>query len=111
MAEKQEDGKRFTVVKRHSNSYKIFHIALLFIRQALIHKEAIKMEVERIFSAEQIKIHPELGQILREYTKSVIRANPDDLLEFSWAYFKKKVDEKERKNQRFDDKPVNFDDL
>jgi hypothetical protein len=70
------------------------------------------METERIFSAEQIKIHPELGQILREYTKSVIRANPDDILEFSWAYFKKKVDEKEKKtHQRVDDKQVNFDDL
>lgn len=58
------------------------------------------MEVERIFSAEQIKIHPELATILREYTKSVIRANPDDILEFSWNYFKKKVEEQESQNKR-----------
>jgi len=58
------------------------------------------MEVERIFSADQIKVHPELGQILREYTKSVIRADPDDMLEYSWSYFKKKVDEQENRKKR-----------
>ena len=57
------------------------------------------MEVERIFSADQIKIHPELGQILREYTKSVIRADPEDILEYSWAYFKKKSDEQENRKR------------
>lgn len=51
------------------------------------------MEVERIFSADQIVVHPDLAKIIREYTKSIIKANPDDLLEFSWSYFKKKVDE------------------
>lgn len=54
------------------------------------------MEVERIFSADQIKIHPELAKILREYTKAVIRANPNDLLDFSWSYFKKKVEESDQ---------------
>lgn len=51
------------------------------------------METERIFSAEQIKVDPKLAKILREYTKAAIRADPDDVMEFSWAYFKKKVDE------------------
>ena len=73
------------------------------------------MEVDRIFSADQIKVHPELGQILREYTKAAIRSNPDDLLEFSWAYFKKKVDEQEKKagkgKNNGDDKSINFDEL
>eukprot|EP01032_Pedospumella_encystans_P008203 gene8203-9763_t len=53
------------------------------------------MENERIFSADQIKVHPELAKILREYTKSVIKANPEDVLEFSWNYFKKKVDDEQ----------------
>ena len=53
------------------------------------------MEVERIFSADQIKIHPDLAQILREYTKAVIRANPNDVIEFSWNYFRNKVEEEE----------------
>lgn len=53
------------------------------------------MEVERIFSADQIKIHPELAQILRDYTKAAIRANPDDLLDFSWNYFRKQVEEQD----------------
>jgi hypothetical protein len=57
------------------------------------------MEVERIFSSDQIKVHPDLGKILREYTKSVIKNDPDDLIEFSWQYFKKKVDEDEEHKQ------------
>ncbi len=55
------------------------------------------MEVERIFSADQIKIHPELAQVLREYTKAVIRANPEDLLDFSWNYFRTKIEEGDAK--------------
>jgi len=58
------------------------------------------METDRIFSADQIKVHPELSKLLREYTKEVIRSNPDDVLEFSYTYFKKKVDaEQEKKLQ------------
>lgn len=56
--------------------------------------------MERIFSADQIKVHPDLAQILREYSKSVIRANPDDILEFSWNYFKKKVEEQEAQKKK-----------
>mmetsp|Transcript_20056 Transcript_20056/g.19351 ORF Transcript_20056/g.19351 Transcript_20056/m.19351 type:complete len:81 (+) Transcript_20056:213-455(+) len=56
------------------------------------------MEVERIFSAEQIQVHPDLSKIIREYTKAVIRENPEDLIEFSWKYFRQKVElEEERK--------------
>ncbi len=51
------------------------------------------MEVERIFSAEQIEVHPDLAGIIKEYTKAVIKTNPDDLLEFSWQYFKKKAED------------------
>eukprot|EP01031_Cornospumella_fuschlensis_P029980 gene29980-36214_t len=74
------------------------------------------MEVERIFSADQIKIHPELAKILREYTKAAIRANPSDLYDFSWNYFKKKVEEAEAKKVRnwekdtADDKTIDFED-
>lgn len=55
------------------------------------------MEVERIFSADQIKIHPELASILRQYTKAVIRANLDDVLDFSWNYFRQKIEEGDAK--------------
>ena len=50
------------------------------------------MEVERIFSADQIEVHPELSQILKDFTKAVIRANPPDILVFSEQYFKEKLD-------------------
>lgn len=51
------------------------------------------MDVERIFCAEQIEVHPDLAGIIKEYTKSVIKSNPDDIIEFSWQYFKKKAEE------------------
>ena len=54
------------------------------------------MEAERIFSAEQIVVHPELAKIIREYTKAVIRKAPigdDEILEYSSDYFKGKVAE------------------
>ena len=59
------------------------------------------MEVERIFSAEQIEVHPELAGIIKEYTKAAIKSNPDDLLEFSWEYFKKKAEEEAAKGERY----------
>ena len=51
------------------------------------------METERIFTSDQIQIPPDLALILREYTKAAIKANPPDLLEFSYQYFKQKVEE------------------
>lgn len=56
------------------------------------------MEADRIFSAEQIRVHPDLSKIIREYTKAVIRNNPPDLLEFSHKYFKELVDSQEEKS-------------
>jgi hypothetical protein len=50
------------------------------------------MDIDRIFSAEQIEVHPALSQVLKDYTKAVIRANPEDLLAFSVEYFKVKLD-------------------
>lgn len=50
------------------------------------------MDVERIFSADQIEVHPGLSQILKDFTKAVIRANPDDVLAFSERYFQQKLD-------------------
>jgi len=44
----------------------------------------------RIFSADQIVVPPELPEILKDYSKEVIRANPTDLVQFSKEYFEKK---------------------
>ena len=49
------------------------------------------MDVERIFSADQIEVHPALSQVLKDYTKAVVRAAPSDILAFSEEYFKEKV--------------------
>lgn len=52
------------------------------------------MDIERIYCAEQIVIPPTLGDILKAYTKDVIRKSTDattmeELLEFSHQYFAK----------------------
>ena len=52
------------------------------------------MDIEPIFSAEQIQVHPDLAKIIKEYTKAVIRKNPEDIIAFSATYFKEKVDSK-----------------
>jgi hypothetical protein len=44
----------------------------------------------RIFSADQIVVPEELPQILKEFSKEVIRNNPDDLVQFSKEHFEKK---------------------
>lgn len=45
------------------------------------------MDIEPIYCAEQIMVPPDLADILKAYTKEVIRRQPDDLLEFSAHYF------------------------
>ena len=41
----------------------------------------------QINSAEQIVVPPDLGDVVKAYTKEVIRRQPKDLLEFSAVYF------------------------
>jgi uncharacterized protein YlzI (FlbEa/FlbD family) len=49
------------------------------------------MEIDRIFSADQIEVHPDLALILKEYTKAVLKENPEDVVAFSTKYFQNKV--------------------
>jgi hypothetical protein len=44
----------------------------------------------RIFSADQIVVPEELPQILKEFSKEVIRQNPGDIVQFSKEYFEMK---------------------
>eukprot|EP00771_Trimastix_marina_P003796 gnl/Trimastix_PCT/520.p1 GENE.gnl/Trimastix_PCT/520~~gnl/Trimastix_PCT/520.p1 ORF type:complete len:222 (+),score=62.82 gnl/Trimastix_PCT/520:66-731(+) len=44
---------------------------------------------ERIFCAEDIVVPVDLPDILKNFTKEVIRANPDNIIEFSASYFTK----------------------
>ena len=41
----------------------------------------------RIFSAEQINVPPTLPEILKDFSKEVIRSNPTNLVTFSREYF------------------------
>ena len=47
----------------------------------------------RIFSAEQIVVPEELPQILKDFSKEVIRNNPNDIVRFSREYFTRKAAE------------------
>mmetsp|Transcript_10394 Transcript_10394/g.16618 ORF Transcript_10394/g.16618 Transcript_10394/m.16618 type:complete len:210 (-) Transcript_10394:191-820(-) len=45
------------------------------------------MDLEPIYCAEQISVPPDLADILKAYTKEVVRRQPEDMLEFSAIYF------------------------
>jgi hypothetical protein len=45
------------------------------------------MDVEPIYCAEQIHIPPDLADVLKAFTKEVLRHQPADLLQFSAQYF------------------------
>ena len=55
-------------------------------------RHTLRMDSERIFSADQIVVHPDLAKIIREYTKAVVRANPEDIPAFSVSYFRDQMD-------------------
>eukprot|EP00997_Jenningsia_sp_PLL12_P001740 NODE_12886_length_269_cov_14.931818_g11973_i0.p1 GENE.NODE_12886_length_269_cov_14.931818_g11973_i0~~NODE_12886_length_269_cov_14.931818_g11973_i0.p1 ORF type:complete len:64 (-),score=8.50 NODE_12886_length_269_cov_14.931818_g11973_i0:25-216(-) len=45
----------------------------------------------RIFSADQIEVPEDLPTILKNFSKEVIRNNPDDIYKFSREYFERKL--------------------
>ncbi|KDO33141.1 hypothetical protein SPRG_01953 [Saprolegnia parasitica CBS 223.65] len=49
------------------------------------------MDVNRIFSAEQIAVPIELPLILKEWTKDIIRASPADIIAYSLTWFQEKA--------------------
>ena len=51
----------------------------------------------RIFSAEQIEVPAELPEILKNFSKEVIRNSPEDLIAFSREYFEQKAAEHSKK--------------
>jgi len=55
----------------------------------------MKVEEERIFASEAVTVPGELGRIVREYTKAVLREAPKDVLGFSARYFENLVNRQE----------------
>lgn len=45
------------------------------------------MDIDPIYCAEQIVVPPDLADVLKAYTKEVIRRQPENLVEFSAIYF------------------------
>ena len=54
-----------------------------------MHYKLIMADIKemRIFCAEQIEVPDELPEILKNYSKAVIRNNPENLIAFSRKYF------------------------
>ena len=48
--------------------------------------EKSTMDTEPMYSAEQIKVPPHLPDIMKAWTKEVIRSNPPNIYEFSAKY-------------------------
>ncbi|GMF35489.1 unnamed protein product [Phytophthora lilii] len=80
-------GKRVDAFVAATHSYKI----LLGDVDAMNGLNSDRMDVNRIFSAEQIAVPPDLPHVLKDWTKDVIRENPTDLLAFSQQWFQDKA--------------------
>ena len=53
----------------------------------------------RIFCAEQIEVPDSLPEILKNYSKAVIRENPENIISFSRRYFEN-LKEERNKNKK-----------
>lgn len=54
------------------------------------------MDVEPLYAAEQIRVPDELPDILKQWTKDVIRAQPGNVYEFSARWFKARAADKKK---------------
>uniref|UniRef100_A0A7S3D6L4 RIIa domain-containing protein n=1 Tax=Palpitomonas bilix TaxID=652834 RepID=A0A7S3D6L4_9EUKA len=57
------------------------------------------MDSDVLYCAEQINVPSDLGAILKQYTKDVIRANPNNVLEYSAQYFERLTAEAQEVSQ------------
>jgi len=62
---------------------RLSHTKLFYTHAA---RQSGLLESQRIFSAEQIVVPADLPRILKEWTKEVIRANPESIVDFSAKY-------------------------
>ena len=62
----------------------------------------------RIFCAEQIEVPDALPEILKNYSKAVIRSNPENIISFSRKYFEEAKAERDR-NKKESDKPLDIE--
>ena len=63
----------------------------------------------RIFCAEQIEVPETLTDNLKNYSKAVIRANPENIISFSRKYFEDLKAEKD-KNKKESDETLDVED-
>ena len=62
----------------------------------------------RIFAPEQIEVPSTLPEILKNYSKAVIRTNPENIISFSRKYFEEAKDERDR-NKKESDQPLDIE--
>ena len=60
---------------------------------------------QRIYCAEQIVVPDELPNILKHYSKAVIKENPSNVISFSAQYFRSLADQQKNKAKDHIEKP------
>ena len=60
----------------------------------------------RIFSADQIEVPEKLPEILKDFSKEVIRSSPQDIISFSREYFEQKAAEQNAAEKRWPNRNV-----
>ena len=70
-----------------------FELSIQLWRKLIANRLMQTVEVNRIFTPEQIVVHPQLPLVLKEYTKALLKQNPKDITAWSLEYFKQKMEE------------------
>lgn len=93
---------------------KIFDGDLLCLLKSLSLEDDIKIYIsfkmadvreQRIYCAEQIVVPEELPNILKHYSKAVIKENPANIISFSAKYFRNLLDQQNNKAKDHIEKP------
>lgn len=107
-------AKKYKIFRFDENIKKIFDGDLLCLLKSLSLEDDIKIYIsfkmadvreQRIYCAEQIVVPEELPNILKHYSKAVIKENPANIISFSAKYFRNLLDQQNNKAKDHIEKP------
>lgn len=107
-------AKKYKIFRFDENIKKIFDGDLVCLLKSLSLEDDIKIYIsfkmadvreQRIYCAEQIVVPEELPNILKHYSKAVIKENPANIISFSAKYFRNLLDQQNNKAKDHIEKP------
>lgn len=86
-------------------SFFIKNIIFIIILIQKVEQRMADVREQRIYCAEQIVVPEELPNILKHYSKAVIKENPANIISFSSKYFRNLLDQQNSKAKDHIEKP------